>query len=181
MKVTIAAMVCVLIAVVSGCSPAPKMKAEDYFKTTDSLVAQNKIEEGLKMLDDLAAAYPKDTAVIIKSWTAAADIYAVHLQNFPKAIESLQRIIDTYPETPQASVSLFKIGFTYETLAHDMEKAKTVYEEFLKKYPQHELAESVKISLDHLGESDEELLERILNKNEKLDDKTTVKVKEKAK
>lgn len=181
MKVPFTVMACLSIAVIAGCSPTPKMKAEDYFKATDSLVTQNKIEEGLKMLDDLAAAYPKDTVAIIKSWTAAADIYAVHLQNFPKAIESLQRIIDTYPKTPQAAVSLFKIGFTYETMAHDMEKAKMAYEEFLKQYPQHELAESVKVSLDHLGESDEDLLERILNKNEKLDGKKTVKIKEKAK
>ncbi|MBX7151294.1 tetratricopeptide repeat protein [bacterium] len=181
MKVKVVAMICLLIAVIAGCSPTSKMKPDDYFKATDSLVAQNKIEEGLKMLDDVVAAFPKDTAVIIKSWTASADIYAVHLQDFPKAIASLQRIIDTYPQTSQATVSLFKIGFTYETIAHDMEKAKVTYEEFLKKYPQHELAASVKVSLDHLGESDDELLERILNKNEKLDEKTALKAKEKAK
>lgn len=49
-------------------------------------------------------------------------------------------------------------AFIYENQLHGAEKAKKLYEEFMKKYPDHELAKDVKFSLDHIGKSDEELI-----------------------
>ena len=44
------------------------------------------------------------------------------------------------------------IGYRYANDIHDLDKAKAAYQEFLKKYPNHELASSVKWELAHLGQ-----------------------------
>jgi TolA-binding protein len=48
-----------------------------------------------------------------------------------------------------------------------LDKAKAVYEEFLRKYPEDEFAGSAQFLLDNLGKSDDELLEALQKKGGK--------------
>jgi outer membrane protein assembly factor BamD (BamD/ComL family) len=50
------------------------------------------------------------------------------------------------------------MAYTYENNLHDLVRAKTLYEEFLQKFPNGELAQDAKLSLDNLGKSPEELI-----------------------
>lgn len=138
---------------------------EETFSDVDSFVVAGKSEEALELLRDLEERHPSDTSTVIRCHSTMADVYGGQLHDTHKAVELLMAIVARYPDRPEASTSLFKIGFTYETVAHDMTKAREVYESFLKKYPDHELATSVRINLEHLGESEEEMLNRILEKN----------------
>lgn len=45
--------------------------------------------------------------------------------------------------------------------------AKSIYNEFLKKYPTHDLADDVQFLIDNLGKSDQEILEMIESKKKK--------------
>ncbi len=161
-----AALSAFIVFIGSGCGKNPKMSPGEYLAAADSLTREGRYVEAIQSLDDMDKWYPRDTATIIKVGVLRADVYAVHLNDYSKAIASLQKIVDAYPDDPLAATCLFKIGFTYETEMKDIVKAKQAYEAFLKKYPDHELASSVRLSMDHLGESDEELLERILKKSE---------------
>jgi outer membrane protein assembly factor BamD (BamD/ComL family) len=168
MKVSIVTAVALILIVgltLSSCSNAPKT-SEQLISQADTLIQKGKYEDGVRLLDELSRSFPKDTANIIKSAIISGDVYAASLNNYPKAIESLQKIVDRFPNESASATCLFKIGFTYENQVKDLVKAKQCYEDFLKRYPNHELALSVKLSLEHLGESDEELLERILKKNQ---------------
>jgi len=49
------------------------------------------------------------------------------------------------------------IGYRYANDLNDLEKAKEAYNEFLQKYPEHELAPSVQWELDHLGQDISEI------------------------
>jgi outer membrane protein assembly factor BamD (BamD/ComL family) len=153
-----------------NCSGTGKIPVEEYFIQSDTLIQQEKYDEAVKVLSGVENYYPADTLSIIKSWNAVADIYATHLNNYEQSIASMQKVLDKYPDSPEAPKSLFKIGFTYENMVKDITLAKKRYDEFIAKYPNHELALSVKVSLEHLGESDEELLERLIKKNESLKD-----------
>ncbi len=59
---------------------------------------------------------------------------------------------------PKKEIAFFLTGFIYENQLQDLENARQVYTEFLKKYPEHSLAKDVQFSLDNLGKSPEELI-----------------------
>lgn len=159
------------------CAKENPRSAEEYFTQCDSLLKINQADQAIETLSLIEKHHPADTARIIRSWDMTADIYASHLNRYDKTIEYLDRIITVYPQTPEAPKSLFKIAFTYENMIKDIEKARKYYEEFLSKYPEHELALSVRVSLEYLGESDEALLERLLKKNEMTDSNSKDKKK----
>lgn len=82
------------------------------------------------------------------------------------AISYFKKVYEKYPAHNKAATSLFLQGFVYETQLKNIEKAKTIYNEFLAKYPQHQLAKDVQFSLDNLGKSDEELIKMFEEKNQ---------------
>ncbi|GIV45488.1 MAG: hypothetical protein KatS3mg036_0306 [Ignavibacterium sp.] len=49
-------------------------------------------------------------------------------------------------------------GFICAENLKDYKRAEYYYKKFLKAYPDHELASSVKVELDNLGKSPEEIL-----------------------
>jgi len=56
-----------------------------------------------------------------------------------------------YPESSQVPFSLFMQGFIYANMLSNFEKARSHYEEFLNKFSNHELAQSVIFELKYLG------------------------------
>jgi len=56
---------------------------------------------------------------------------------------------------------LFSIAFSYENNLNDFEQARIYYNQFLQKYPNSDLAEDAKLSIENLGKTDEEFLESI--------------------
>jgi outer membrane protein assembly factor BamD (BamD/ComL family) len=87
----------------------------------------------------------------------AADLY----RSLRKPTQSLllhDRIINEFSNSSRAPYSLFLKGFLYENDINDLNKAKDMYESFLEKYPNHQLADDVRFSLRNLGKSPEELI-----------------------
>ena len=68
----------------------------------------------------------------------------------------------------KSSDCLFWVGYIYDNDMGMDDKAKGKYELFLEKYPEHELSKDVTFLLGHLGWSDEEILEELLQKNKEL-------------
>lgn len=159
--------VTVLLYLATACGSKAKYSPAEYEARADSLVKKGEFHLAIAALEEANQVYPGDTAMVIKHWNACADIWAQHLNSFEKAIEYLEKVIRLNPASEQAPLALFKIAFTYETLVNDLDRAKSKYEEFLAAYPDHPLGHDVKVSLQHLGESDDELLERLLKDAEK--------------
>ena len=86
------------------------------------------------------------------------------LRDIPKAITLYDWVIERYPQHPRGSTSLFLKAFTYDNDLKDYDSARIYYEEFLRKYPDNEFAESAKFLLENLGKSDEELRQIIEEK-----------------
>jgi TolA-binding protein len=80
------------------------------------------------------------------------------------AIGCYKKVYEKYPNSKRAPFCLFMQGFIYENNLHSPEMAKKLYEEFMKKYPNNELAKDVKFALDNLGKSDEEIMNAIMDK-----------------
>ena len=80
------------------------------------------------------------------------------IRSFRKALEIYDWIYTKYPDNPKAPQALFLKGFTYDNDLKNTEKAKAVYEEFLKKYPNDDFADDTKFLLENLGKKDEEII-----------------------
>jgi TolA-binding protein len=95
----------------------------------------------------------------------AAEI-ARTLRTFPKALSLYDWIIDSYPEYEKSPTSLFLKAYVLENNLNDIDRARTSYEAFLSKYPNHHLSDDVNFLLENLGKSDDEILEIITKKKE---------------
>ena len=49
------------------------------------------------------------------------------------------------------------IGYVYANVLNDTKSAKIEYEDFLKRFPKHELSPSVRFEIDYLGKSVDEI------------------------
>ena len=90
---------------------------------------------------------------------------AGYMRAFPKAIDLYSWVINKYPNHEQTANSTFMLGYTYDNDMKDYGEARNYYEQFLAKYPEHDLAESAKVLLENLGVSDDEIIERLQQKS----------------
>lgn len=89
------------------------------------------------------------------------------LRKFNEAVGVYSKIGQDFPNFEKAPHSLFLEGFSYENDLNDLEKAKVRYQDFIKKYPEHELADDVQFSLDNLGKSPEDIIKGFEQNKEK--------------
>lgn len=73
--------------------------------------------------------------------------------NKTEAVVALEKYIKTFPEGEEYPRVLFLYGYINANDLRKLDVAEKVYLEFLTKYPDNELAESVKFELNNLGKS----------------------------
>ena len=84
---------------------------------------------------------------------------AKSIGNPKKALQLYYQVESQLPEHRQAPAALFLSGFIYENDLGDLDEAKTVYQDFLKRYPDDpNYLDDVQVSLKNLGKSPEELI-----------------------
>ncbi len=97
----------------------------------------------------------------------AAEI-AKSIQTYPKLMSLYDWIINKYPNYEKTPTTFFLKGFVLENDLKNNEKAEEVYNEFLKKYPKHDLVDDVQFLLENINKSDEEIRQLIEQKQEEL-------------
>ncbi len=80
------------------------------------------------------------------------------IRAFPRAISIYDRIYASYPNFEKAPQALFLKAFTYDNDLKEVEKARALYTEFLKKYPNDDFADDTEFLLKNLGKNDEEII-----------------------
>jgi tetratricopeptide (TPR) repeat protein len=93
----------------------------------------------------------------------AGDLYKVKRQTALKAITTYNRVLTDYPRHPLESRSIFMMGFTFDEVLGDKERAAKAYTHFLEKFPDHPLAKDARALLSmaqDTGISDMELIEQ---------------------
>lgn len=74
------------------------------------------------------------------------------------AISYFDRIISNYADYEKLPYCMFLKGFIYEDQIGDLKKAKANYEEFIERFPDHDMTEAARFSIKNLGKSPEELI-----------------------
>ncbi|NUM50805.1 MAG: tetratricopeptide repeat protein [Flavobacteriales bacterium] len=75
-----------------------------------------------------------------------------------ESVEYFEKFASQFPENERVPLAIFLQGFIFENYLNDIENAKRKYEEYLAKYPQHEMTKDAEMALQNLGKSPEELI-----------------------
>ncbi len=163
--------VVLILCVFAACKSEKEKLTETISKTEKELiddssqqVNRKKAEEMIGLYKEYAARFADDT-VSAEYLFRAGDI-SNGIGQYKEAIEYYGRSSENEKFSKHA-VAFFLMGFIYETQLNDMVNSKRIYEEFLRKYPDHPLTSDVKFSLDNLGKSPEELI-KMFEKNDSI-------------
>ena len=105
----------------------------EMFASADLLLMQHKTSEALARMDSIN--------IIFDNHSLADDIYFKKGQiflkqgNYKQAVEAFQRVSEVYGDEIYGDDALMKLAEIYHYKLQDTEKAKTLYQEFLTKYP----------------------------------------------
>jgi len=154
----------IIIAVVflTGCHSKSE---QEYFDSAAEKAKVKNYSEVVKEYDQLAKDYPKGD-LTCKGLLESAKIYQSFLipniskdESLKKALEYYKRVSDDFEGKPEAEQSLFMIGFVQANELKQFDAAKNTYETFLRKYPNSQLVASVKLELNNMGKTPEEILQ----------------------
>lgn len=143
-----------------------KTSDKDYMEMASEKEKEGKISEALSDYSKLVAEYPESelaSEAIIKQASLYHENKVKDISRkeaLTKAAELFISVSEKYPENEKAPSSLFMAGFIYANEIMDFNKAKEVYNLFLKKYPEHELSSSAKEELNNMGLTPDEILKK---------------------
>jgi len=155
----------------SGCGQ--KQSKEELSKQATEFEQQGKYEESLHALLKLSSEFPENPE-LDRVLHKTAFLYYNNLNDFQKSIEFHQKLVDKFPASTYTPQSRFMIGFIYANDLKNYERAEVAYKDFMKNHDSHELSESVKWELEHLGRNVNDQLQQIFG-DEKATEKSTEK------
>ncbi len=151
-----------------GCSSNKSDK--DLFDEAETNLKEQKYPEAVISFEELINDHP-DSKLAPEALSKLASIYQnkqvkslSEEENLEKAIELFKKLHDNYPSSEYAPSGLFMAGFISANDLHNYEGATVIYHQFLKEYPNNELAASAQAELDNMGLSPEEILKKNMAK-----------------
>ena len=137
-----------IVILITGCDIFKS--AEDLYSEAEAKRNTGDSKEALVNLKKITNKFPNHEKAS-KAQYLIAEIYYRDLRDFSKAINEYGILRKKYPRSSQVPFSLFMQGFIYANMLSNFEKARSHYKEFLNKFSNHELAQSVQFELKYLG------------------------------
>ena len=145
-----------ILIIISSCGLFKS--AEDLFSEAEQKRNMGEAKAALELLQKVVDKH-SDHEIAPNAQYLIAEIYYRDLRDFTMAINQYENLMVQFPESKQVPFSLFMQGFIYANMLADFENAKDHYSQFLKKYPNHELFQSVGFELKYLGRDIKEIPE----------------------
>lgn len=145
-----------ILIIISGCGLFKS--AEDLFSEAEQKRNMGEAKAALELLQKVVDKH-SDHEIAPNAQYLIAEIYYRDLRDFTMAINQYENLMVQFPESKQVPFSLFMQGFIYANKLADFENAKDHYSQFLQKYPNHELFQSVGFELKYLGRDIKEIPE----------------------
>jgi hypothetical protein len=144
-----------------SCSTSRDEMSAKIFKMESAVESSPEIDtvaaaELLSAYQNYSAKYPDDSLSPEYLYKAAG--LAVALNRGLQAVILYESINHNYPGYRKNPECLFMEAFTYENTLGNIGKAKELYNVFLARYPDHELADDARIAIKFLGKSPEEIV-----------------------
>ena len=143
--------------------------ADEIKQLEETLKAKSALQIDQTLAKDLinknvfyAETYPEDE--LSPAYLFRAGNVAIGIGSFKEAVGFFEIVHQKYLNYDRAPDALFLEGFTYENHLNDLENAKKCYNDFLKRFPENQLAEQVRVVLDNIDKSPEELVKSFQKK-----------------
>lgn len=139
---------------------------KEYMQMASDNVKSGNVSEAISYYQNLLEEYPESELAPDAIVQQATLYHGNKVKNISrqeslrKAAELFMSVSEKYPDSKQATQSLFMAGFIYANEIEDYDSAKEIYNLFLKRYPDHELAASAKEELNYMGLTAEEILKK---------------------
>ncbi len=166
-KALLISMCCIGMLIFSACeeqvteNPLLTLEA-NYSELTSGTGTREQIDSARKELIQgyiqFVDSYPEDS-LATRYLDAAATLHASQPAESREAIKIFDRLINEYPDATRTSEALFMKAYILNNSLQDYQGAKKYYEEFIGKYPNHELAASASAELKNMGISNEEIVD----------------------
>jgi outer membrane protein assembly factor BamD (BamD/ComL family) len=163
MKININYIVLTLLLMVGCTNPQQKMKdvinekEAEFGVLSEQQMSKEKADPMIKLYLDFVAQYQDDT-ISADYLFKSAELSAKSAQ-FEQAVDLYGRV-QRFPNFRKTPTALFLQGFIMENDLHKPQIAKSYYEKFLSKYPNHPLAKDVRLVIQSLELSPEELVKQ---------------------
>ncbi len=125
-------------------------------------INRNAAMEYVDACEAFALGYP-DSPQTAENLFKSAEV-AKSIRTFGKSLSLYDWILERYPNYEKAPTAMFLKAFIIENNMKDDAKAKEIYNQFIKTYPDHDLADDVEFLLENIGKTDEEILKMIEDK-----------------
>ncbi len=112
------------------------------------------------LYDQYINAYPEDAATF--SYMELKAKYLGASNKYDESIAVYDEIIAKYDDDAKVADALFMQAFIEENYKGDKQAAEKRYQDFLAKYPDHELADDARFSLENLNLTDEQIFEKLM-------------------
>lgn len=144
-----------------------KVNDKELFDKAQKDQTEQKYSEAVAGFDKLLAEAPSSEFAPQAIFECAKIYHAEKISDLPKteslnkAVHYYKKLYQEHPDFKDAPSAMMMSGFILANELNKPDEAKTIYEEFLKKYPESPLASSVKLELESIGLSPDELLNKL--------------------
>lgn len=132
------------------------MLRDQTFDEATGVVNQDVAAGFIRLVEQYAMLLPQEKDA--PRWLFEAGEMAGALHQYDKTLSLYQKINDDFSNYEKSSQVLFMRAFTLDNELKQLEEAKTLYEQFLQKYPKDDFADDAQFLLNNLGKSEDEML-----------------------
>jgi TolA-binding protein len=152
----------VLASVFTACNTH---KDKDLFDSAELKNESKNYSQALKEYESVIEGYP-ESEYAAKCLMKIASMYQMFVipnisnqESSKQAVNYYRKMYQKFPANKETPKALFLCGFLLANEVKNYEEAKIAYQTFLDKFPKNELVSQVKLELENLGKSPEEILE----------------------
>ena len=115
-----------------------------------------KIEKLSFLYQEYINTFPQDSMVIAYLFKSGG--INITLRKGAEALSDFTALIERFPQSPHVAEAHYYRAYVYEDIIYDIESAKIAYNEFINRFPDHQLVQDAKLSVQYLGMSPDEIV-----------------------
>lgn len=139
---------------VLGCT---KMSEEELWRRVEQSRTSGNVDSTILVCQEILQEYPAGQKAAPALYSLA-ESYQNGKHDYRASVIYYRTFVAKYPDLKSTPLAIFVAGFIYNNNLQMTDSARLMYQDFLARFPGHELAASAKFELDNLGKTPDEII-----------------------